>query len=553
MDRSSNMRSRLAAVPQVWWVALAAVACLAPFCGSAYKVDDPLFLRAAEQIRGHPADFYGFTFNWFGKQAPMIEVFDNPPLTCCFIALVSLVAGWSEPVMHLAFVVVAALAAAGIFQLARRFCGKPLVAALAAVLTPVFLISGTTVMCDMMLLAFWVWSLHLFEKGLEKDRAVLIWTAGLLAGLAVLTKFPGLSLCPLLAAWGWIRRRQLGWWVVAPILPVIFALAYEQYTRGLYGRGLFLSAAAYAARYRSGLPTSSLNRAAFALVFPGGCFLPVLFYAPWLRMRRTALPTFVAMAVGTLLLFCAGAYRALLWRSDGGFTIGLFLQMEVFIAAAAMLLMLAALDLWEARTGDSLLLALWLAGVFVFAAVLNWTMNGRSLLPMAPVVGILLARRMERVFSESAKNSRWRVLVPTVAAAVMSLWVAQADCRIAGTDRRAAAALSARFAGPDMTLWFEGHWGFQYYMEKTGAQAVDLDHPKIRAQDLVVVPNHSPDVSAPAPGRADFVGTVRTRPGWRLATYNPGVGASFYASSMGPLPFAFGWNEADQFDVVRMH
>lgn len=553
MDRFSEMRSRLARVPQVWWVVLAVVSCLAPFCGSAYKVDDPLFLRGAEQVLRHPADFYGFATNWFGKQAPMIEVFDNPPLDCCFIALVSLVAGWGEPAMHLAFVAVAALAAAGIFQLGRRFCGRPLPAALVAVLTPVFLVSGTTVMCDMMLLAFWVWSLHWFERGLDKDRAHLIWAAGLLAGLAVLTKFSGLSLCPLLAAWGWIRRRRLGWWVVAPLLPLIVALAFEQYTRGLYGRGMFFAAAGYTGKYRSETPASPLNLVTIALLFPGGCLLPVLFYAPWLKLRNAAAPFFAAMAGGTLLLFCTGACRALLWPGDGGFAIGLFVQMEIFLAATVTLLVLVTSDLWEARNGDSLLLVLWFAGVYVFAAFLNWTMNGRSLLPMAPVAGILLARRLERVSPESAKFGRWWTLVPASAAAVASLCVVQADCRIAGTDRRAAAELWTTYAKPDMTLWFEGHWGFQYYMEKLGAQAVDLNHPEIRAQDLVVVPNHSPNVSPPRPGHATYVGTFQNAAGWRLATFNPAVGASFYAASLGPLPFAFGWNEADQFDVIRMH
>ncbi len=37
---------------------------LVPFINKAYTIDDPLFLRAAQQIEKHPADFYGFRINW---------------------------------------------------------------------------------------------------------------------------------------------------------------------------------------------------------------------------------------------------------------------------------------------------------------------------------------------------------------------------------------------------------------------------------------------------------------------------------------------------------
>ena len=72
------------------WLLLITLGCLLPFIGKPFHLDDPLFLRAAAQIQQHPADFYGFTMNWLGTPLPMVKDFDNPPLTCYYLALAAI-------------------------------------------------------------------------------------------------------------------------------------------------------------------------------------------------------------------------------------------------------------------------------------------------------------------------------------------------------------------------------------------------------------------------------------------------------------------------------
>lgn len=141
---------------------------LLPFAGKAFHVDDPLFLKAALQIRSSPLDFYGFRVNWYGTEQPMWEVTKNPPLASYFLALASGLGGWSEIPLHLAFLLPAVAAAAGTLALARRFCAHPVAATLAAVATPAFLVSSTNVMCDVLLVAFWVWAVELWIRGVER-------------------------------------------------------------------------------------------------------------------------------------------------------------------------------------------------------------------------------------------------------------------------------------------------------------------------------------------------------------------------------------------------
>jgi hypothetical protein len=75
-----------------------------------------------------------------------------------------------HPYWALTLAVLAALAVIwGTYRLARHCCDHPMLAALAALFTPVFLVSSLTVMCDVLMLAFWVWAVVWWVEGMERD------------------------------------------------------------------------------------------------------------------------------------------------------------------------------------------------------------------------------------------------------------------------------------------------------------------------------------------------------------------------------------------------
>ncbi|HLZ55289.1 MAG TPA: glycosyltransferase family 39 protein, partial [Verrucomicrobiae bacterium] len=474
VDMETSLKPPPASMRPLAWLLLITLGCLLPFIGKPFHIDDPLFLQAAAQILRHPADFYGFTMNWLGTPLPMVKDFDNPPLTCYYLALAATVAGWSEPALHAAFLLPALAAAWGIFMLARRFSRRPWLAALAGVLTPVFLISATTLMCDVMCLAFWVWAVVVFEKGLEHNRWRWLLTAGLLAGLATLTKFTGLALVPLLAFYAFARLRKPGRWLLALLIPVLFAAGYEWITRRWYGQGMLLAAGTFASEDRSGAQGGLLEKVLIGLGFLGGCFLPVLFYLPLIWSRRLAAIGLALLVPAVAALFWQPHFKPLLIQA-GHLNVGMFLEVVLFLAGGILVLLLTVADFQRRRDADSLLLVLWVLGVVVFAVVLNWTINGRSLLPALPAVGILLARRLDLRWPESSPVRHGWLLGPVLLAAALSLMLAQADARLANTNRLAAEQLCAKYRTPGNTVWFEGHWGFQYYMEKQGGRAIDLN------------------------------------------------------------------------------
>jgi hypothetical protein len=136
---------------------LAIVAVIAPWSHSSIKPfisTIRFFYGWRSRISQHPTDPYGFSVNWYVSAKPMFSIMQNPPLNAYYIALAAKFLGWSELAMHGAFLVPAVAAVLGTFFLAQRLSGSPLLGALLVLFTPVFLVSATTVMCDVWLLAY---------------------------------------------------------------------------------------------------------------------------------------------------------------------------------------------------------------------------------------------------------------------------------------------------------------------------------------------------------------------------------------------------------------
>ena len=268
-------------------IGLILIVCLGPFINKAVHIDDVLFVWTGQWIQKHPTDFFGFQVNWWFSAIPMWVANYNPPILPYYLAGVASLFGWSEIVLHLACLIIAFVTALGVHALARMWCQRPLLAAAAAIFTPAFLVSSTTLMCDVMMLGFWIWALVLWERALVKERN---WRqfigAGALAGLAVLTKYSAITLLPLLLILGILRIRKPGWWLLGLAVPLLMLAGYEWFTAGMYGHGLFFAAVHYAHTMRIDLPGGWRASVIVCLAFTGGSLLPLLFFAPWLWRRR---------------------------------------------------------------------------------------------------------------------------------------------------------------------------------------------------------------------------------------------------------------------------
>ncbi len=508
-------------------LALATAVVLLPFIGKPFNIDDPLFVWVAQHIKSHPLDPYGFNVNWYGYEMPLWGVTKNPPFACYYLALFGSLFGWSEPVLHASLLLPAIAAVAGTYRLAARFCKHPLCAALLALFTPVFLVSSNTVMCDVLMLAFWVWAVVFWIEGTERKRPAQLAFAALFMTLAALTKYFGACVIPLVIAWSLCRKQPLKVWLGWLAIPIAALVAYQFATRALYGHGLLTDAGQYA----SGVHQSNFIT---ALAFTGGCLAIETFMAPLLWSRREFL--FVAViSLACTALFFFGMKSA----SSEPPKPGLILQMALWVFGGVSLLGVALMDIYRRRDADSVLLVCWALGTFIFTAFFNWIINGRSLLPMAIPVAILVVRRLDQSTSAGEKLSPETLLVPWIAGALLAIWVAAADYSMALAPQVAARAVRSVYGNGPHRLWFQGHWGFQYYMQKNGASALDLQHLQLTEGDDIAMPSHNSNVYTLKEPVAELETISVPVSGW-LSTMNKDTKAGFHASLWGSLPFAFG-------------
>jgi len=453
-------------------------------------------------------------------------------------------------VLHLAFLMPALGVVLGTFFLAKETCLSPKTAALACILTPVFMVSATNIMCDVMMLAFWVWAVFFWIRGTNRGGFSCLLLSGVLMSACCMTKYYGLSLIPLLGIYSFLKFRRPGMWLVFLMIPVLCAGLYQWITMTLYGRGMLAGAADYAFLRRTHLDTLSISTVLTALGFTGGCVSSVLFFAPLMWKRR-----FLVLWIGLfLILLCCLPMLKMIGRyplyEGDGFRWAYALQFSMFAVAGLSLIFASIRDLNRARDADSLLLFLWILGTLVFAGFINWTINARSILPMVPAAGILIARAIERAYDPAGGFRGLRSALPLALAAVLSVAVTWTDYTFANTARDAARQIHEEFGDKTGNLWFMGHWGFQHYMEEAGAKALDRKRSKLSSGDLVIVPDNNSYPFKIPEARVQWIRDLSFTPcRWMATMRMRPVGAGYYSSGWGSLPFVFGAVPDEQYHV----
>lgn len=519
---------------------------LLPFLGKALNIDDPIYVWVAQQIVEHPFDAYGFAVNWRGRALPLHEFVNNPPLASYYLALAGSLGGWSERALHAAFLLPALAVVWATWALARGFGANGLTGALLLGLAPAFFVSSTTLMADVPMLALWLGAFACWDRGLRGGGRPALLAGALLAGLCPLAKFPGLALLPLLVAHALLLRVDWRRWAPWLLIPLAAFGAYLAYTTELYGHALLLDPLAYAGGYRPQGALELLGRVLCGLAFTGAGAASLLAVAPLLLGWRGARAFgIVALGLALVMTLVPGIVSESL-QAPTRLTTGVVLQLALWSSVGVGVLALAVADARETRAPESIVLLLWVFGSFVVAALLNWTVNVRSVLPLVPAAAILAARRIGRREPRPNHNAAW-LAVGLAAAAVLSFSVARADARLAASARDAARELVGEYRGAGRDVWFQGHWGFQYYAQALGAKPLQRG-AALPADAILLAPRNNSyrwPLDVPMLAKRTFDG-----PTW-CATMNSEVGAGFYASTWGPLPFAFGAASPETYAVYE--
>jgi hypothetical protein len=530
------------------WFALAglAVATLLPFITKPFNIDDPFYLAVARHITESPLDFYGFKYNWYGT-LEQVTYANHAPASAYFMAIVGTLAGWSELAMHTAFLLPAIALLLGTYVAATRLCDQPVLASAIAWFCPALFVSATSVMTDVWMAAFFVWAIALWIRGIDESKLGLLCAAIAVASMAGLMKYFGVTVIGLLALYAIGRRHPLRRWAPLLPIPILVLAAYEALTYAMYGQGLVSSSFQFADEGRGATDIAWYDWIVSGLSFTGGGLAAAAIVMLLAWPRKMWIVWAVLFAALLARFATIESYRGLALRGSEGVDWTAAIHLAIFVTLGAQLLALTAWRLLKDRTLEMLVIAAWIAGVFIFSTYVNWSVTARTFVPMAPAAGILAIRAAR--FDDGRNGWRYGA---TLAAAVLALSVAWGDMSWSRSVRDTANFFNDGYRGKPVTVYFQGHWGFQYYADPNVMRSLDVERTELYEGDIVVtLKNNSVASRLPARLRARTEPVLAGEGRWSN-TMLGAAGAGFYSDLFGPLPFRIGPGPGELYLVTQV-
>lgn len=504
MTASTVQSSVLKAVTPFAVLLLCVIGMNAPFLNQPFHMDDGIYLLMARNVYHNP---------WFPQDRPVLfeglygkdlASTEHPwPLTSYVMALCSRAGGFSEPCLHLGFVIFPVVLSFSMYSIARRFMHHPLLAGITVVAMPVVCVLSHTLMTDIPLLALWLAAVALFVRGVDKEKRSHIWIATASATLACLVSYSGFCLIPLLALYGMLRRNRSAA-VVALLFPAaVFgfwtALNYVHYHR--VTPGLLLGSYLFAKRVLA--PGLVAEKSVYVLLVLGGTTV----FPPFLIAlgRKKALVTGLAAAVAAGLLLRAHEYG---WLGAGLFVIFFWGGFAAISEVAHVLRSPFAGLKGNSRAADDLFLGLWAGGMLVFCALAYMNGSARYVLPAIPPLIVIIFRRLER--AQDGTRLRRFALANIVASGAFALLLSSADYQHATVYRDFASGLKRPRRGGN--LWFAGEWGLRAYLESIGGLELGRGDARPNPGDMLVVPTLATPYRTLLSDVVDFDSTVIIAP-----------------------------------------
>lgn len=508
------------------------VAVFVVFHDKAYTIDDPFFLLQAEQVLKDPLDPSGFEIVWGPKLGRASEVSPTGP-GMAYILAPTVAFGAHEWIGHLTVLSFLAFAAVVMVAFARRLgasAAEARLCSVALVTIPTVLALAGTVMPDVPAMAMGLLGLErclAFRRDRRPAQAAAI---ALAFTAAILIRSHAVMLLPVAAVflvgaglregrWRELRDFERLWPLPAAIL-LVAAIAWI--TRDtLSGSMNFLTSIDF-------LKARAIPRHVTGFCFHFVFALP--FASAWslMHFRRFSFRFFVAACLVLALM--------LPLRSIWAIPIAAF---------GATALIDALRDCWNSTDPDRLALGLWLIAALPVSIYVH--LPAKYLVISSPAIVLLL------VFASRTLDVRARraLLGGFIGfGTLLGLLILSADARLAAVGREAAARLIAPRTEAGKRVWYAGSWGFHWYAEAAGADALGADPEAPAPGDFIAYSSFR----SGALGK-DHLGqlvdkVVDAGPAGRVM--DASVGAGFYSDIYGYLPWSWGTGEIDQYELWRV-
>jgi len=415
-------------------VALFVLALRLPFLDQPIQGDDINYLYGAEHAQIDPLHPTHARYAFMGRIVDM-RGHPHPPLNAWYLALLLAVfKDVSEVPFHAAYILFSLIAGFSALWMARGFSPHPLAATLLFLVTPAFVVNGSSLEADVPFVAFWLLSIALFVAAVDRHSTRLLAISSLGMALAVLSAYQALLLAPILFLYG---RRWRASWIAALTAPVVLVAwqLYERLSSGAMPAGVL---AGYMQTYGLQAPDQKLKSAVALTGHLAWIVFPSLWLPPLL-----AIPAAIGAAFHDL--------NPLFW---GSIAIGV------------------GILIWCARNWRDFL-AQWVLIFFAGALVIFFAGSARYLLPIALPLAILATRRAKLFWIRVAFGAGL-ALSFTLAIVNYQHW-----------DGYRQFARQLRSETESKRVWVNGEWGLKYYFESEGALPL-LEGQALHPGEMVV-------------------------------------------------------------------
>ncbi len=502
----------------VWLAVLVTVANAA----KPVTVDDTAYLLFARQIASNPVDPYGFALFWWDQPEPAMAVL-CPPVVPYWLALGMRLFGEHVALLKLWLFPFVWLLAWALHSLLVRFArGMESRVLLLLILSPAVL-PTVNLMLDVPAVALALASVELFIRAAR--RWWLAAFAGIVAGLAMQTKYSAF-VAPAVIAWYGLTHRRFALAALAVGLCVAVFVGWELLLVQKYGQSHFAFHAGSSGS--GGLRVFASGK--FDLLGPLAGYLGCLAVGAGL-LAGAALRVTRRWLVGVAVVWCVGfvlvATLPRRWTMPNPdvsavsvfWSVGGAVWVVAVAACACVMLIRVRKGLSLRANNTSLFVVGWVVIEVVAALGLTPFPAARRVIGLTLVMGLLAARAVSRInrACPERKPARW-VFAVGIGTGVL---IAAFDTLDAYPEKVCArgAVEFTRDRPASATVWYVGHWGFQYYCEREGLKPLIAKQTVARAGDYIVLPVYPEgdgfprpyagfNVAHPHPWNADAVGEV---------------------------------------------
>lgn len=516
------------------------LAALLPFVNKAFHIDDTTLIYCARQILKTPLLSYSdATTNWFGFPQSL-WLFTDAPLLSYYVAFVIKIMGENELWLHIFYLIFPVIAIISMYLLSKRFNIPALLSTLLLVSTPCFMVCATNIMPDVALLAFYLTTVCAFIYGIDRENKWWLIISGFLAGLTCLIKYPGLTVIPVLFFYSIMKRKFLkGILSLSICLGIIGICCLHNIV--FLGKTHFITLL-YWHKYFKLTSLSILSNSLGTLSIIGGATIFPFLFILLIRIRKDLCIYFFIIWLA-LLIFIYFLKEYTLFR----------LTLVVLLASLGTLFYQKAINLLNDKGVnriDIIFLLIWLGVISCYNIfVITWFASPKYTLFLIPPMICLFLKSLSQ---EINKKRFYTFIVYTgvILNFVLSVSITHADYIYADTYRNFVQTHVKYLKEKPEKIWFRGHWGFQYYMEKEGFTYLALNDMPEKGQ-IIIMPficDHE-SFSQDLKEKLKLVRIINYKSWYPIRIMLPRDRVNFYTYEIGSLPYGISIEPLETFQI----